>query len=35
MDDNLDGSWKPWYNESERRDRTSSLRKHIEDLLES
>jgi hypothetical protein len=35
IDDNLDGSWKPWYNEPERMDRESSFSRHVEDFLES
>jgi len=35
MEDSLDGSWKPWYNERARRDRNSSFSKRIEAFLAS
>ncbi len=35
MEDNFDGSWKPWYNEHERMDRQSSFSKHLEAFPES
>lgn len=35
MEDNLDGSWKPRYNERERSDWKSSFSKRIEGFLQS
>lgn len=35
IDDDLDGSWKPRYNEHERMDRKSLFSKHIEAFVES